>query len=192
MRASLVIPLAFVLAACGGGPTPDNAPLPGTMHMPARIETSTGAYQVVWDPEASVASVEVPMSADGVWEILPEIYGELNIDPGSVDPHERLFGNRVVHARRQLGGVRLSRYVDCGAQLGIANADVHEVTLSVMSQVMPDSGSFSRIRTQVDAYAHADGESGPAVHCSSKGELEQRISRMIVDRVRRGATAGHQ
>jgi hypothetical protein len=79
----------------------------------------------------------------------------------------------------ELKGVRLSKYVGCGATETGPAADSYRVTMSIVSHVTPiDTGS--RIDTQMSAYAEDLGSSKGALSCMTLGGLEQRIHELAV------------
>lgn len=182
-RAVLLLALPLLAACASGG----SGPTIGESHEQTRLDVpGSGVIDIRWDPEHSVTSDPIPASADKVFSILPEIYGELGIDPGTVDQKQRVFGNRVVKIRRELGRVRLSRYIDCGSQAGIPTSETYNITLSILTQVVPDQGNVSTIRTQVEGSAYPEGVSGHTVRCETTGQLERRIAKMAMDRAIRG------
>ena len=139
----------------------------GTMHA-----LSTGS-----EPIAGESRVAAPVSK--LWSALPGVYDSLRIAPGLVDPTSRMYGNRSLQIRRQLGSVRLSKYIDCGSAQARPSADFYDVNLSVITQLQAVDSTNTKVVTTVDAMARPVSFSGEYVRCATTGEIEQRISSML-------------
>src|SRR6266699_1687633 len=120
----------------------------GTVHA-----ISTGSA-----PIAGASMISAP--ADKLWKALPEVYASLGIPRSVLDPSSRLIGNRGLQIRRQLGNVRLSKYLDCGAAQARPSADFYDVNLSVITQLAPVDSANTKVVTTVDAMARPVSFSG--------------------------------
>ena len=127
------------------------------------------------DPTAAFFIAATP---DAVWQALLAAYGDMKVPVTELATEQRRAGNPAFRTRRQLGGVRLSRYLNCGERLGDQNADSYEVTLRLQTQAVAD-GSGTTLHTLVDGTAKPVGVSGAAVNCSTTGELERRVVALV-------------
>ena len=127
------------------------------------------------------------MGLDKAWAAIPTVFGELGIDPNVVDSKQHVFGNAGTSYRRRLGSQRLSHYFDCGITAGIANADEYDLTVRVITQVIPADAGLSALRSQIDATGRATATSGQVVRCASTGALEERIAHMVADQAARAS-----
>jgi hypothetical protein len=132
-------------------------------------------------PIAGTSVLAAP--ANKVWTELPGVYGSLSIPLSTVEPSNRLLGNRGLKLRRELGGVKLSRYIDCGEAQGWPSADSYDVNLSVITQLQAIDSANTRVITTVDAVARPVLFVGEYNHCETRGQIESRISSMLEDAV---------
>jgi hypothetical protein len=77
---------------------------------------------------------------------------------------------------RALNGVRLSRYLDCGATVSVPNADSYAVTLQATTRLAPVTDATTRVETLVQATARPRDTAGNRVTCTSTGVLERQIA----------------
>jgi len=180
-RAILRAALAAALGtACSSGtgaapPTVTTTATTRTLDAPgAKIDLST-------NEEHNVIQSSILSPVDTVWKVLPGVFLELDVEPNTVDPTTHVIANTQFTVRRSLGGVKLSRYVDCGTNITGAAADQMQVTMSLTVQALGDSGNVTTLRTQVEAHGVAEGTSGVQVTCATTGALEARVARMVND-----------
>ena len=145
----------------------------GTVHA-----ISTGSA-----PIAGASTISAP--ADKLWKALPAVYDSLGIARSVFDPSSRLIGNRWLQIRRQLGNVRLSKYIDCGSPQVRPSADFYDVNLSVVTQLQAIDPGNTRVVTTVDAMGRPVSFSGEYIRCATTGEIESRISSMLDSAARR-------
>ncbi|HXY30248.1 MAG TPA: hypothetical protein VEI06_06025 [Gemmatimonadaceae bacterium] len=153
-----------------------------------RVQTPGTTIQVDWAAEHNIVANTIPAPADKVWKYLPETYTELGIDPGTVDSEHFVYGNTSARVRRQIGGVRISKYLECGSQAGTPTADVYDIYISVLTKVEPGDAGTSTVKTQVEGQALPEGVSGHNVRCATTGALEARIAKMLNDRMAHSPT----
>jgi hypothetical protein len=122
-------------------------------------------------------------SPDSALAALDAAYHELGIDVRFRNNATGQLGNKRFSRVRELGGVRLSKYIGCGfAETGPV-ADSYRVTMSLISQVTP-IGPASRIDTQLTAYAEDSGSSNGRLSCTTLGVLEDLVHALAVKHVR--------
>jgi hypothetical protein len=188
MRASMCA-IVLVLCACksGSGNGSDNSPLMHEGTEFTRLETSSGVIQIDWQHQRTYDETNLLVDVDKAWAAVPTVYGELGIQPSVIDSKQHVYGNAGANIRRSIGNQRMSRYFDCGATAGIANADSYDMLVRVLTQIVPTEGGLSKLRTQAEATAHANAVSGAPVRCSSTGALEARIAQMVSEQAVRAA-----
>lgn len=162
------------LAACGpAAPAPDTAPPAGST---VRIETAHGTTEVRIDPtRARAHTTLVSLPPARAWAALPAAYAALGLPAGAGD---EAAGHSVVgplHLARGLSGVRLSRYLDCGATVSIPNADAYAVTLRLDTRLVPAGAAATRVETLLQGSARPMDTAGDRVTCTSTGVLERRL-----------------
>lgn len=117
-----------------------------------------------------------------VLPVLRDAYSELGIEVKVFDAASGTVGNRYFIKSYKLGGVPLSRYLDCGRTITGPAADNYKVTMSVLSVVTRD-GTGSKIETLVTGRADdAAGFSG-SLSCSTIGTLEAELHRVLLRRL---------
>jgi hypothetical protein len=174
MRA-VVVALSFAaLAACSGNPPLGGAPAPETIRVSG---PGGGAVTVTSNAMAGVSIVAGPIAK--VWRVLPFAYDSLGLAIVTLDSANHLIGNGDMKLRRQLGGVPLSRFLDCGnTQIGY-NADSYDVVLTVRTQLRSDDSGATTMTTMVTAMAKPVAFSQAYSNCSSTGKLEMRLADAI-------------
>jgi hypothetical protein len=111
-----------------------------------------------------------------VFQILPEVLTELGLPPSRIDTTTLVVEARSVAARRQLAGVSLGTYFDCGSASGIPNTTSYTLRISGWTQVEPSEIGTTTLRTRVEATARQEGVQQGQVLCSSTGKLEEKIA----------------
>lgn len=138
-------------------------------------------YDLTQVTDKNVTQIPIVAPVDSVWKVLPGVFIELGVDPGTVDQQQHFIANTSFTARHRLGDANVSKYVDCGSSMSGKTADQATVTMSLVVQVVPDSGDISKLRAQFDGFATMDGAVANRIQCTSTGVLEARIARMVND-----------
>ena len=167
--------LAVALAACA--PSGQN---PGTsttnVPTPVRIDSRT-TLATTSVPVAGVSLVWKPI--DAMWQALPAVYDSLGIPRTTIDPASHSIGNAGMQIRRQLGKVRLSKYLDCGAAQQGPSADSYDVHLKVMTNLQSQPSGHTQVTTTVDAMAKPVMLTGEYSRCASTGEIELKVHKLL-------------
>ena len=165
-----ILALLFLAGACA-------SPSSGTSsEEPARSVVRTTGFQTAeLLTEGDRVSSTFEASPGEVWAILHAVYGTLGIPVTQVAPDRMTLGNPSLETRT-IDGKRMSAYLDCGTTLSGRIADRYDVTLNLSTRVVERAGGGSEITTSVDAWAEPRVTRGDAVHCRSRGSLEDRIS----------------
>lgn len=174
MRGLFLLSLA-ALSACASSGTPEpGRPIAETVRL-----NGGSAGSLTINPSSSAASTSLSYSIDRVWRVLPQVFDSLGIPIGVLDPAAHQVGNAGYKLRRQLGGVPLSRYFNCGeTQIG-PNADSYDLYLTAMAQLSANADGTTTLSTSMETAARPLSFSQDYTRCTSKGEIEKRILETI-------------
>ncbi len=175
MRRFALIPLAL-LAGCG--PSISVSPAGrqvGTLTLEDPSGT-LGPLPVASTQSYATGSVAVPLAEARA--ALPSVYETLGLQGAGPAGDDRFVAPRR-QVTRSLAGTRLSRYLDCGSTVSMANADHYAVTLQVSTQLAAAGASSTTVATFLQATARPVGTSGEPVSCTSTGALEREIATRI-------------
>ena len=181
------IAATFALVACASG---------GASSSPAADggRTSTTTQEVVTVPgtetrvDMAIQSTRYTSSAvigkpvEEVWAVLPDIWTSLGLTYDGISPKEHRLSSGVIRVRRMLGGVNLSRYVECGRSTLGQNADSYFIALKVET-VMSAAANGTLVQSGLQATGEGTGNGGQPMRCSSTGELENRIAERLQKRL---------
>lgn len=170
--------LTFAAVACLSGCSAMRSTVsvpPDEIRSVVRLHTARGVRDLELTRNTFDRPRFVRMGSEDGLAALPAIYEQLGIGSAQVlNAEEQLFGRRYMRARHELGGVRLSRYLNCGSTF-VGGPDNYEIVLTVMTIMKPTGGGTS-VRTWVDATGRDGAGSGTQpIQCSSTGLLEREI-----------------
>ncbi len=135
------------------------------------IETTTSSIAL---------STTLPVAPDSAYTLLKAAYAKLDIPIAKLDASSRSVGNEVLKVRRRLAGVPMQNIVDCGAKLGIANAETWDIEMNLLSFVSPDAKGGSKVSTRIQALGHDPLVSGRDLSpCTTRGDLEAKIGNTV-------------
>jgi hypothetical protein len=181
--ALMAIAVCTACASSNTAPGPSNT---GAVRVAGGVGSGDAGARVISTGSTPIAGESmVAAPATKVWEALPGVYDSLGIAIGTTDLTSRSIGNRNLQIRRQLGGVRLSKYIDCGSPQARPSADFYDVNLSIVTQLAPVDSANTKVITTVDAMARPVSFSGEYVRCPTTGEIEAKISEMLKVRASR-------
>jgi hypothetical protein len=167
---------AVLLSSCA-------APRPEERELAIRPRDLAGDVEAKLLAESSLVTHHVDAPVEHVWAVLPSVYEELEIPLGFYEPEKMVLGNREFNPKT-IGGNRMSRYLDCGANTtGGSYADTYQVELYLVTRVDAVGEAKTRIRTEVYATARARDTGGNRIQCPTKGLLERRITEVITEKV---------
>lgn len=175
MRRAVLLPL-LLLAACAPAAAPSAGPRQVSTVTIEDPSGTLGSLSVSGSPRYGGGSVAVPLAQARA--ALPAVYEALGLRGGGPTAANGYAAPRV-QATRSLAGVRLSRYLDCGSTLSVANADQYAVTLHVATRLSGTTPSATLAETLVQATAKPIGTSGETVACTSTGALEREVARRL-------------
>jgi hypothetical protein len=173
------------LVACGsmgGHPSP--------VTTQAVTVEGEGSVLLTRDPYSDTDRLE--HSVEEVWQALDAVYAALEIPVDYRVSDDFILGNRNYNAR-QLGGERMSRWLDCGRNVttGRANADTYDVWIEVLTGLTAPEGEEigTGVTTWVRGRARSRGASGDPIACTTRNELEPRILELLELELARRAVA---
>lgn len=166
--------LIVVLIACASPATPRTRTPEG---VSVRVEGNRTALSVNAVPVAGVSLVGAGI--EKAWQVLPAVYDSLPIARTIFDPATHTIGTEGLQIRRRLGNVRLSKYLDCGVAQQGSSADSYDVNLTVTTQLTAEPTGATKVTTTVSAMAKPMMLSGEYSRCSSTGEIELRVHKLL-------------
>jgi len=177
MRASLLLPASLLLAVTYAAPA--RAQVSDRTIKVRELTRRYGSDRVVADTMGT--PVEVPSDAGRVFTTLAGVYAELKLPTEIRDSAALELGADGFSRRGDLGGRPLSIFFDCGQGVTGPFADFNQIDLSVVSFVTATGPASATVRTVVLGTAVKLTEGGsPTRFCSSTGELERRIHRLLM------------
>ncbi|HEX6308603.1 MAG TPA: hypothetical protein VFZ69_10475 [Longimicrobiales bacterium] len=173
MRKVMLLGSIVIATACASGSAPSAARTGGgTVRV---VGGGEGGPQITTTAVGDARVGTVTRPRDQVWAALPDVYRSLGIEVAQRDSRTGVIGNAGFKARRRLGSVPISRYLDCGTAQGGRSADTYEVHLSVLTEVRPATPGNTTVSTMIEATARPVSFAGDPVRCVTNGELENRI-----------------
>jgi hypothetical protein len=174
MRTLRFVSALIAAAACSTGPGPDVTATPTTTRISLG---SSGGVDIRGSSEQVAITSDLPISSDSALGLLRAAYADLQLGAARVDVAARTVTVSAAKIRRRLGGVALTRYLDCGAKYNIPNAETYDVQVTVTSQVTAVGEGRSRLSTNVQAAASDPFQpASNQVVCTTLSTLEARIS----------------
>lgn len=180
---------AFLLLAAGcastasdpaaGTAQPTVAPAP-TVNTGRIVTSGGGTVQLNTMNLDTDVKLFVTGTPDEAWAVLPKVYSELLIPVSVNDARTKTIGNTGWKTRRSIGRVPAQRYLECGSSGTLENAETYQLTLSIVTTVLPNAAGGSVISTAISGSGKNPVTSSSAeVRCASKGDLELRIRDMV-------------
>lgn len=176
----------LAMCGCGSrvGPSPDVAAVPVT----ERIVTGTGGAITIGSSATTVGiSSDVGAPPREVLAALRSVYDGLHFPVTELSGGELGVGTGSFRVRRRVGGVPLQQYLDCGGSPGQPNAETFDIVLSLLSYVTPRADAPTTLTTLTTRTAALGSDPkygvGNQLRCSSTGELERRIGRLVREKL---------
>jgi hypothetical protein len=170
--------------ACGcasqGSPSPDVSVEP----MADRVQTGAGTLTIGGSATTVGITADIDAPPDDVFRTLRSAYDDLKIPVSDLSAKDRMVGNQQFKTRRRIAGVPMQNYLECGGNPGQPNAETYDVAITVMSSVSVSRDGASTLTTRVQAIASDPGHGQVnQMRCSTTGELEARIAKMVREKV---------
>lgn len=123
-------------------------------------------------------------SRDSIFAATGAVFTELQIPIEESNAGTGMLRNLNAQVSRRLGGVPLSRYLDCGRGFSGSNADIYRIELAISVWVEPATGDAERLLVAIAATGRDPSGSRSAFSaCTSRGALEERIAAMVQARL---------
>jgi hypothetical protein len=166
-KAASATVIAILLSACSAVKQP---PAP-----PDRIIATTSGEAVLRSRELNQQGpVAVPAPPEKMLAALSAAYADLGIDVKVWDPPRGEVGNKNFTKMYRMGGQPLSDYLGCGVTTTGEAANNYRLTLSLVSQVVPEARG-SAVLTTLTGFAEDLASSKGTISCSTRGTLEAKL-----------------
>ena len=166
-----------LLAGCASGGSAGSGSAP--RDVTTRVETAEGTVSLRSMRSDPTGAFSINAPADRAWQALAVVYEDLEVKVTTMDTNNRRIGIENARLRHRLGGTRLSKYLSCGERLSQPVADSDEISMTVLTQVVPDGAGKSTLHTLVEATAKQTGSGGARINCATTGELEKHIVELV-------------
>ena len=180
MSRSISFAALALVAACASPAPPSGTLSTGRTHEETRLDAPQGSVDLVLDQNQSLSNDTLPVGLARAWEMLPKTYFVLGIPIETVDARVHVLGNTSLTMHRRLAGTPLSRYLSCGNVAGMPNADTYNVTMRILTELVPADSNTTLVRSQISANAHPEGVVSNQIRCETSGRLEERIFRELL------------
>ncbi len=142
------------------------------------FDPRAGRFSTVISSDAARAPDTLAVSSDKVWAALIQVYADLGIPLTVADTENHVLGALRVVQRKPVGGVRLSRLLECGESAYGPNAERYTVQFTALTAMQSVGEKRTAIDTRVVGTATATGSSA-GVACASSGVLEEKLTAML-------------
>jgi len=178
MKSAHLFPAVLLLAACA-----TTSAAPSDEPNPSITETSTTTFVRLRDPGEPVSD-RIEASAERVWQLVPDVYRELQLSARIMNADAMEYGNERISGTR-VHGQPLERYFRCGASAGPASAGGLRVQFRIVTKVAAAGAASSELITRINASATPlEGTSTARFLCASTGALEEEIAKAINKRLK--------
>lgn len=114
---------------------------------------------------------------------MPGVLEELGIPVAGFEPETGLFISDRFQPT-ELGGSRLSMFLDCGgSNTAVAYADSYRVTMVLQVKVTEDPRGGALVENHIEGVARPRAGSGVGMTCSSTGRLLTRITDLLEEKM---------
>lgn len=125
-------------------------------------------------------ATHVTVSPDSAYQVLTRVYTMLQIPVAPVE-QKRAIGNDEIRVRRRIADLPMQKVLDCGQKMGLDNAETWDIHMNLLSYVQSDDKGGANIFTRIQAMGNpTDIASRDLTPCASQGELEKKISDMVL------------
>jgi hypothetical protein len=180
-----LILLLTVIAACAGGSGG------GSESRTVSIITGDGQHIEVRRSIEPPSDQRLPLSPEEAWELLPEVYRALSLEPDIAVPAQRELGVSNRRFRGRILDRRAADFFNCGVEPGLNRplADRASIDARIGTQVLAGPDGTASLRTRIQATAQPPGGTGGRAECRSTGLLERVISELTQELATAGGIA---
>ena len=165
-----------VVACASAGPA--GAPAPKVINDEREANLSAALGQRVTTDDMRVSESLDALRADA-YRALIAAFAKLGLPAELTNPSSGLVAVAEKRVSGTLAGEPLSRFLSCGETMTGARANQDRIMLSVVSYAKPVGSTASRLETRVVATAIDVTGTGGRQPCTTTGELETRLHRMV-------------
>ena len=176
-----VLALVFGAACASGGKTggSETTIAPSTTSLVGG-SSSMGTMNINTTNSYTAIATPLSVSPDSAYALLTRAYVMLEIPVVPVE-QKRAVGNDALAIRRRIAGLPMQRVVDCGDKMGLENAETWDIHMNILSYVEATADGKSQFLTRIQALGNPPDLSNRDLSpCSSYGELEKKISDLVV------------
>jgi hypothetical protein len=180
----LTLASCFALVGCASSGATTGSP---SQQETTRISGGVGLPTMTVDTHPTSASgpIVVGFALDRVWGALRAGFDSVALPVASVDQATHTISTAPLRVRRRLGDVAMSKYINCGNTQGGNSADSYEIVLSVSTRAQAAESGMTSLVTSVEAQGRPITLAGEYTRCTSTGELENRIARVVTAQLNR-------
>jgi hypothetical protein len=178
MRRIITASTAALMAACATTGTDTTLERPATDHNVNVTYVDADSRGITLQRDAYVSRARIVAPRRAVFAAIPEAFTDVGLPLPLMDQARWTGAVQEHRVSQRLGRDRLSRFFDCGHNIGGANADTRRILLSVYVLVQPtNEAGETPIQIRMDAVAQTTEGTGAApITCTSQGVLEQAIA----------------
>jgi hypothetical protein len=109
-----------------------------------------------------------------------KVYGDLEIPVTIENPASHQIGNASFVKSRQMGGQRMTEFVNCGSGITGPNAATYRITMSLMTDVNANGSGGTKLQTTfISKGQDVTGGSSDMIPCGSTGRLELTLIQRV-------------
>ena len=175
-----VLSLAVVSTACASGGSSVEQGSYQQSHV--IVDAPGGRYDLLLTREGYMSSDTLVAPTKSVWGALVQTYAGFGVPLQGADPAARMIATQYFHAHATFAGQRMSRWLECGSTLTGDIASNYEITMRFGSLIDTSVVGRSIVRTVLTATAVAPGSGTNNIECTSRGNLEKQIARLVASK----------
>ncbi|MFC1661196.1 hypothetical protein ACFL3S_07050 [Gemmatimonadota bacterium] len=169
--------LFLMVTGCGLPPSPEYTIYPHEQSLSLLTSGGRLSQRMLVEDWAERRMVLAPV--EQVWQEMPSALSFLGIPVRSIDDSTGVIWTGPFEPEN-LGGKRLSLYLDCGSSHGAVHyADSYRVTMAIVVRVRAEPTGGTRVENVIEAVARSKGGTGDAMSCSSLGRLLTRMTEVV-------------
>ena len=156
--------------------------------VPAAAQQRDRASVVSFRTEVLQTDARIAAPPAAVWKALTEVYAEMGFPLAEMaNPRAHEYLTPFMDLRGRLFNKPNGEYFSC-SHFDTLNdlTNTGQITFAIRTRLQPADGGTA-VHTQVDARARRRGGSGSAVECSTTGNFEQALMRLVDERVQQAA-----
>lgn len=146
------------------------------------VDAPGGRYDLLLTRDGYMSSDTLVVPTKTAWGALVQTYAGFGVPLQGADAATRMIATQYFHAHASFAGERMSRWLECGSTLTGDIASNYEITMRFGSLIDTSVVGRSIVRTVVTATAVAPGTGTNSIECTSRGNLEKQIARLVASK----------